>query len=98
MKFILGLLVGIGGAWLYRAWGPQNLPFSETISNVGSATTQKATEIIDQTPIPPQAEDVASSAPSPAEQAKDVASPVAATGPKARTRTRAAAPKLDQTA
>jgi hypothetical protein len=113
MKFVLGLIVGVGGAWLYRAWGQLNMPDDapdfverarESISNIASAAAPRAAEIIDQTPIPPHAEDVASSAPSTAGPPMEAAGPVAATGPKARTKPRRsgtqptgdAAPEADQ--
>src|SRR6202040_3838812 len=92
MKFVLGLIVGVGGAWLYRAWGQLNMPDDapefverarESISNIASAAAPRAAEIIDQTPIPPHAEDVAGAAPSTAEQPNDVASPQPASGQKA---------------
>lgn len=68
MKFILGLVVGIAGAWLYRARGQQN-PSSmselvqqarESVTTVATAGAQRAAEVIDKAPLPLQVKDVAS--------------------------------------
>ncbi len=68
MKFILGLVLGIAGAWFYRARGQQDLTNApenirqaqESITTVVTAEAQRATEVIDKAPIPPQVNDAAS--------------------------------------
>jgi hypothetical protein len=79
MKFILGLVVGIAGAWLYRARGQQNLSGAsefvqharESVTTVATAGAQRAAEVIDKAPL--------------ASQVKDVASPVVSTGQETST-------------
>ncbi|MCA1648202.1 MAG: hypothetical protein LC797_22995 [Chloroflexi bacterium] len=68
MKFILGVLGGIGGLWLYCARSQQNLASvtefgqqtQETVTTVAPTGAQRAAEVIDKAPLAPQAKQVAS--------------------------------------
>lgn len=68
MKFILGVVVGIAGFWLYRARGQQNLSnvsdfaqqARETVTSAATAGSRRAGEFIDKAPLPPQVKDAAS--------------------------------------
>jgi hypothetical protein len=58
----------VRGAWLYRARGQQNLSSvpelvpqaRESVTTVATAAAQRAAEVIDKAPLPPQVKGVAS--------------------------------------
>ncbi len=68
MKFILGVVVGIAGLWLYRARGQQTLArvpefaqqARETVTTMATTGAQRAAQVINKGPLSPQVKDVAS--------------------------------------
>jgi hypothetical protein len=69
MKFFLGLIVGAAGAWYYRSTQPDLSAAPrfmdharDTVSASVEAGVQKAAEVIDRTPMPRRAKDVATHA------------------------------------
>jgi hypothetical protein len=77
MKFFLGLIVGAAGAWYYRTTQPDLSAAPrfvdrarDTVGTLAETGAQRAAEVIDRTPIPRRAKDVASQA---AEKAEDAA-------------------------
>jgi hypothetical protein len=72
MKFFLGLIIGAAAAWYYRSTQPDlSAPqFMEQARETVATGAQRAAEVIDRTPIPRRAKDVASRA---AEKVEDVA-------------------------
>jgi hypothetical protein len=67
MKLLLGVVLGAVAAWFYRTRGQRDLggmnqfveQGKQTVSTAATVSAQRVGQVIDRTPIPPQAKDVA---------------------------------------
>jgi hypothetical protein len=80
MKFFLGLIIGAAGAWYYRSTQPDLSAAPrfmeharETVGSVAETSAQRAAEVIDRTPIPRRAKDVATAVAKAAEDSAEQA-------------------------